>query len=71
MLKPSFSIDTPDTVTGIFVSPNEQYIAIGYGNKKIRIYDLENQETKKDIEGCCYSVLDENVINVAFSPDSS
>ena len=39
---PSFSIETPDTVTGIFVSPNKQYVAIGYGNKNIQIYDLES-----------------------------
>jgi tricorn protease-like protein len=69
--QPSFSIETPDTVTGMFLTPNQKYVIIGYENKNIRIYDIESQEMKKDIEGCCYSMMTNNVINVAFTPDSS
>ena len=71
MYPPSFSIETPDTVTGIFLSPNKQFVVIGVNNKNIRIYDVESQEMKKDIEGCCYSKMTNNVIDVAFNPDGS
>jgi WD40 repeat protein len=71
MHPPSFAIETPDTVTGIFLSPNKQFVVIGVNNKNIRIYDIENQEMKIDVEGCCYSKMTNNVINVAFNPDGS
>lgn len=71
MLPPSFSIETPDTVTGMFLSPNKKVLAIGYDTKNIRIYDLQAQAIIKDIEGCCFSQMTDNVINVAFMPDSS
>lgn len=69
---PSFTIDcSDDNVTGVFLSPNKRLLAIGHGKENIRIYDVESQEEKKNIEGCCFSSLTYNVINVAFSPDSS
>ena len=68
---PSFTVEAPDTVTGVFVSPDKRLLVIGVNNKILRLYDLESQEFKKDLEGCCFSKMTNNVINVSFSPDST
>jgi WD40 repeat protein len=71
---PSFAIETPDLVTGFFVSPNKKYLLIGYDQQNIRVYDLDS-ETKEagliDIEGSCYSKVTWSVTNVSFSHDST
>lgn len=40
LLPPSFSIENPETVTYVSLSPNKKYLAIGYDNKNIKLFDL-------------------------------
>jgi WD40 repeat protein len=68
---PCFTIENPDKVTGMYLSPNKNILAIGYGNNNIQLYDMESQVILKDFEGCCSSKLDNTIINTAFSPDGS
>ena len=69
--QPSFSIETPDMVSGFFVSPNKKFVLIGYGSENIRIYDLDTQTMIMDFEGCCFSKITNSVVNISFSPDNT
>jgi WD40 repeat protein len=64
----SFSCDKD--ISFMKASPNDKFLAVGYGSEKIRIFDVESNTFVMEIEGCCFSRRDQVTINVDFSPDS-
>jgi WD40 repeat protein len=65
-----FSFETDSDVSYLKVSPNNQILAVGYGNSNIRLFNMQSMSMLGDIEGCCYSRCCNNTCTVDFSPDS-
>jgi WD40 repeat protein len=65
------SFSTDDDIAYLKPSPNDKYLAVGFGKEKIRVFDVESNTFVMDMEGCCASRRDQVTINVDWSPDST
>ena len=57
-------------ITGLGLSPDGSTLAVGYGSDKIQTVSTNGWGNQEDFEGCCFSRMNSNYINVAFTADS-
>ena len=67
---PDFAHSCEEDISYMKASPDNKFLAVGYGCKKIRIFNIDNNTFVADFEGCCMTKMDSTRVSLDFSPDS-